>query len=54
MESKEKKVKGRDDVAIEYTEASKFHKAGDKATVHRVQAEKLIAKGFAKKAKAEK
>ena len=50
METKEQKVKGREDVNIVYTEKSRFHKAGEKTTVHRLQAEKLIAKGFAKKA----
>lgn len=44
----ETKVKGRDDVKIEYTESSKFHKKGDTATVHRMQADKLVAKKFAK------
>jgi len=45
----EKKVKGNEPVNIVYTGASKYHKEGDKAAVHSVQAEKLIAKGFAVK-----
>lgn len=47
-EKKEEKVKGREDVTIEYTEKSRFHKKGDKATVHRLQADKLVDKGVAK------
>lgn len=46
-----KKVKGQDPVLIEYTEKAQFHKKGEKATVHSMQAEKLIKKGFAKEVK---
>lgn len=55
-EVKGDKVKPKDDVTIEWTDKDKFHKAGTTSTVHRVQAEKLIAAGKAKKAtaKAEK
>ena len=53
MDNKEMKVKAHDDVTIVYTENSKFHKAGEKSVVHRLQAEKLVAKGFAKLAKKE-
>lgn len=51
MDNKELKVKGNEDVKIVYTKAAGFHKEGDKAVVHRIQAEKLIAKGVAKAAK---
>lgn len=47
--TKEMKVKGVEDVEIVYTKDSKFHKAGERSTVHRIQAEKLIAKGVATK-----
>lgn len=47
--TKELKVKGIDDVEIVYTKDSKFHKAGDRSTVHRIQAEKLVKKGIATK-----
>ena len=49
--SEEKLVLGRDDVKIEYTAKSKFHKPGDKAVVHSLQADKLVKKGFAKTVK---
>lgn len=42
------KVKGKDPVMIEYTEKAKFHKKGDKEAVHKLTAEKLEKKGFAK------
>lgn len=42
------KVKGREDTVIEYTAKAKFHKAGAKSTVHRIQAEKLVKAGIAK------
>jgi len=48
MATKEEKVKGVDSVTIEYTEKSKFHKKGDTASVHRIQADKLVEKEFAK------
>lgn len=44
----EKKVKGREDVKIEYTEKSKFHKKGETSVVHKMQADKLVEKGVAK------
>lgn len=43
----DKKVFPRDYVDIVYTSQAKHHKEGDKASVHRVQAEKLRDKGFA-------
>lgn len=45
---KEQVVKGREDTLIEYTEKARFHKPGEKDTVHRIQAEKLVEKGVAK------
>lgn len=49
----EKKVYPHDEVEIVYTEKSSFHKAGEKSKVHKMQAEKLVAKGVAKLAKKE-
>lgn len=43
-----KKVMKNDNVTIVYTEKSRFHKAGEEAVLHRLAAEKLVAKGFAK------
>lgn len=44
----EKEIKRVDPVTIEYTAKAFAHKAGDKDTVHRVLAEKLVGKGVAK------
>lgn len=49
-QAKGEKVKPKDDVQIEWTDKDKFHKAGTTSVVHRIQAEKLIASGKAKKA----
>ena len=48
---KETKVYKDDMVDIVYTNKSSYHKAGDKDTVHRLHAEKLIQKGVAKAAR---
>lgn len=45
---KESKVYKDDMVEVIYTNKSSFHKAGDKETIHRIQAEKLVQKGVAK------
>lgn len=47
MANKEEKVLKGDNVVIEYTNKSAFHKAGETATVHRLAADKLVKKGFA-------
>lgn len=39
-----KRVKPRDMVTIRWTEDAKFHKAGQTSEVHKVSAEKLVAK----------
>lgn len=49
----EKKIEGRkvmkdDYVTVVYTEKSRFHKAGEEGVLHRLAAEKLVEKGFAK------
>ncbi len=44
----EKKVKGNDNVTIEYLKGAKHHNAGDKSVVHSFQADKLVKKGIAK------
>ncbi len=40
-------VKGCENTTIVYTEKAEFHVAGTKSVVHRIQAEKLVAKGIA-------
>ena len=37
-----------EDVVVEYTDKAFFHTKGDKEAVHRLLAEKLVAKGVAK------
>lgn len=44
----EKAVKGKDVVKVEYTKEARFHKPGEVSEVHKLQAEKLVSKGFAK------
>lgn len=48
MESKELKVKKGDVVTVEFNGKSAYHKDGDRAIVHRLQAEKLVKKRVAK------
>ena len=48
MAKEERKVKGNDPVTIEWLGKSKFHKAGSKSVVHRIQAEKFVKSGKAK------
>ena len=48
MESKELKVKKGDVVTVEFNGKSAYHKAGDQAIVHSLQAAKLVKKGVAK------
>ena len=48
MESKELKVKKGDVVTVEFNDKSAYHKPGDKAIVHRLQAAKLVKKRVAK------
>lgn len=48
---KETRVYKDDMMEIVYTNKSSFHKTGEKETVHRLQAEKLIQKGVAKPAR---
>lgn len=47
----QKVVKVDDKMTIEYTAKAEFGKPGEKVTVHRLVAEKLIAKEFAKEVK---
>lgn len=51
MAKEEIKVTGRADAWIEFTEKDPYHKKGHREAVHPLVAEKLIAKGFAVKAK---
>ncbi len=51
MSKEEKKVTGLADMWIEFTEKDPYHKKGQREAVHALVAEKLIAKGFAVKAK---
>lgn len=48
MAKEDVKVKGREDVKVKYTDKAVFSKEGEETTVHRIQAEKLVSKGFAK------
>jgi hypothetical protein len=41
-------VMPHEDVVVEYTDKAFFHTKGDKEAVHRLLAEKLVAKGVAK------
>jgi hypothetical protein len=50
-EKKEVSVKGKEPVQIEFLENARFHKKGDRTTVHRVQAEKFIERKIAKTVK---
>ncbi len=45
---KEVLVKGKEPVTIEWLKGSKFHKAGSRSTVHRIQAEKFAERKLAK------
>lgn len=47
-ETKEKQIKLKDPVEIEYTNKAVHNPAGSTATVHSALAEKLVAKGVAK------
>ena len=40
-------VRANDLFEVTYTDKSKHHKKGEKSKVHKVQAEKLVEKGFA-------
>lgn len=42
------KIDPKDAVTIEYTDKAAYHKAGDRATIHRYLAGKLEKKGIAK------
>lgn len=44
----EKEIRIGDVVEIEYTEKAAYGKKGERATVHRILAEKLVKKGVAK------
>jgi len=46
LQSGEKLVTGKELVDIVYTKDTKYHKKGDKSTVHQVQFEKLKARGI--------